>query len=137
MKKTIILSFALLIGVSALAQPKTDTTKKAATPKPVKRFTISATDDVAVNFKIKLKAYQVTDYIFVEQNGLQSVTSSTTISAARAQGYAINHQAVMDSLNNHLVKDWNSFYKAQEERFKADTASSKKNVKSTKTPKTN
>lgn len=115
MKKTLIIAALSLFAATAYCQTPTTAAPPPDKPKPV--FQVPLVKDVPMDIVLHLKAYQVNDYIFVEQNGIQAIFSSDKITAARASGFQINHQAVIDSINKAVLSQWTSFYKTEEKAW--------------------
>lgn len=107
---TLLLAFTVL-AVSA----QNKTTEPPKPPKPV--FQLNQQKDISVDIKLHFKAYQLSDYFFVEQNGIDALISSQKISSGKVKDLLLNHQSVIDSLNNHVLNRWIAFYQGEQKVF--------------------
>lgn len=89
---------------------------KPEPPKPV--FQVPMDKDIPVTITFKLKAYELSDFLNVEQKGTNAISQATDLTAAQASSILAVHSAVQDSINRVLLRHWLSYYKAQEKMFK-------------------
>lgn len=141
-KATILFAFLCAISIAVMAQSTTqtaqkDTSKKAVPPpvpappaKPAPQFQFDYDKVIgpgAIN--ITLRGYQVDDYFTVEKIGVTPIENSSQITAARANAYKINHQAVLDSFKNALNRAYVDFVNSEKIKWTAAQADSVKAAK--------
>lgn len=120
MKKLTLLFFACVIACALHAQ---DTTKKTKPVPPIKEtYQFNGDKPITLSITFTVPSAMINNYIFTEQQGgVPTIVNSDKLSGKQINIIVASHQAVLDSLNIHLYKQFQKFVKDDQDKFTADT----------------
>jgi len=119
MKKSLLSFILTALSILGMAQTK-PATPAPAPPHPAYQFDGSKPFTVSITFTVP--AQLVNYYIYVEQlGGAQQLAYNDKLSALMATNLAKAHQALTDSLNQHIGVLYSKYIQADVAKFTADT----------------
>lgn len=117
MKKLILLS---AIAIVVLAQTSKAQDSKQNQPN---QPTFQLNPNKPLTLSVSLPIGYVETYLLVEQNGgLQAIENSDKLTGQQINQIKQVYRLVKDSINNQLVRNYNSIFISERTKFSADTA---------------